>query len=241
MFSQLQTLFIAATATVIARANELVAFGDLPFSDHAIAAKQNPEPRGYAPRLQLVSKGGLVDSGTVPPGNFAIVDGDNVTVLGKSIDCIPLAVIDKALDCSGESVIVAFGRDNEVYKRIAETSTEADSGCMFGPCFLVFERSTAQFCELFFNSKSGRRSADKVYPFLPVSKASAKAHGLTAQPPRPLNLTSENVKKGRFSWFVANPAPSVAKFEKTPTTEAAIAAINTFLQQAVTEKDDHAR
>lgn len=233
--------FVAAWATFVARANDLVAFGDLPFSDHAIAAQKNPEPAGYASRIQLVSKGKLVDEGKCPPGDFAIIDGDTVTPLGKLIDVVPLAVLDKALDTSGEEVTVAFGRDNAIYQEIAERSNTADSGCMYGPCFLVFERSTSNFYEIFLNNKSGRSEAKKLYPFLPIGAAQAKAHGVKAQSPRPCEVKSKYIKKPRYSWFAPQVGESTATFDNPPEQAVAVAAVKNFLKQAEVEEESRER
>lgn len=232
---------VQAFAVLVARANDLVAFGDLPFSEHAIAAQKNPEPAGYASRIQLYSKGKTNDSGetVVDAGNFAIVDGDSFNILGKEIDVVPLAVLDKALDCSGETPVVAFGRDNKEYQRIAEQSTVQDSGCMYGPCFLVFERTTSNFYEIFLNNKSGRSEAKRLYPFLPIGAAAAKANGVKPQPPRPCLIKSKFIKKGKFTWFAPQVSDSTATFENPPTQEAAVAAVTNFLKQA--EREDEGR
>ena len=243
--STLTLRIVSAFAVVVARANDLVAgaFGDLPFSDHAIAAQKNPEPAGYASRIQLFSKGKTDDKGdtVVDAGNFAIVDGDSYNILGKEIDVVPLAVLDKALDCSGEEVIVAFGRDNEVYQRIAEDSNTQDSGCMYGPCFLVFERTTSNFYEIFLNNKSGRSEAKKIYPYLPIGAAQAKAHGVQPQSPRPCHIKAKFIKKPRFSWFAPQVSDSVAQFDNPPTQEAAVAAVTNFLKQAEVEDEGRDR
>ena len=232
---------VSAFAAYVARANDLVAFGDLPFSDHAIAAQKNPEPAGYAARIQLVSKGKLVDEGKCPPGEFAIIDGDTVTPLGKEIDVVPLAVLDKALDTSGDEVVVAFGRDNATYQEIAERSTEKDSGCMFGPCFLVLERTHGTVFEIFLNNKSGRSEAKKLYPFLPVGPAQAKAHGVEARAPKACQIKSKYIKKPRYSWFAPQVVETKATFDKTPSKEVAIAAVKNFLKQAEVEDEGRDR
>lgn len=238
-------MIVAGFATLVARANELVAFGDLPFSDHAIAAQKNPEPAGYASRIQLFSKGKTDDAGktVVEAGNFAVVDGDSYKILGKEIDVVPLAVLDKALDCSGDEVTVAFGRDNEVYQRIAEDSKVQDSGCMYGPVFLVFERTTSNFYEIFLNNASGRREAPKLYPYLPIGASAAKAMGCKPQSPRPCQITSKfvNPAKSRYSWFAPQVGDSSAIFENPPSQEAAVAAVTNFLKQAEVEEEDRDR
>lgn len=238
----MRELLTICCAFIVARANNALAtLDDLPFSDHSIAARNDPAPGGYARRLQLVSKGKLVDSGQVKPGHYAIVDGDDATDIGDKVDVIPLAVLDKALDTSGEDVVVAFGRENPVYQEIFEASKERDSGCMVGPVFLVFERSTGQFFEYFANNKSAVSEAKKIYPFLPVSKAAAKAHGIEPQAPRPLNLSSKYIEKKKYSWFAPVAKASTATFDNPPSKEALLGAINNFLKQAEVEEESRER
>jgi len=234
-------MFIQAFATAIARANDLVAFGDIPFSAHIVAAKEAPEPTGYAKRIQLVSKGKLVDTGKCLPGSLAIVDGESVVSLGKEIDFVPLAVLDKALDCSGGTVSVEFGRSNPKYQEIANRSLTANSGCMFGPCFLVWERTHGQFFEIFLNNKSARMEAAKLYPHLPISAAAAKANGIEAQAPKRTKMATKYVTKGKNSWFVPVVTESTAKFDKVPTNEQLITAVTSFLKQGELVKDEQAR
>ena len=223
--------------------SDLTTFGgDIPFSQAALTKPGANQERDYAARLQLVSKGKLVDSGKVRPGSFAVVDGENVTDLGPSVDCIPLACLDKALDVSGEEVSVAFGKDNPEYQRIAEAAGQPDSGCMFGPVYLLFERTTGSFLELFFNNKSGRIVADRLGALLPISKAAAEAHGVEARAPQAANVSSKYIEKGRYAWF----APEITKaegvsFDNPPSAEALTKAVVNFLKQGEYEAEGRDR
>lgn len=226
-------------------ANNLVAFSGIPFSQAALAKpKANPD-RGYASRLQLCSKGKLIDEGKVRPGSFAIIDGDNVVDLGKEITCIPLVVLDKALDVSGDEVVVAFGKDNPEYQRIAEASKTADSGCMFGPVFLVFETSTCQFLELFLNNKSGRNEADRIAAYLPISEEAAKEYGVPARAPSAVTVNSKlcKSKNGKWTWFApeCGPGPDNLNVETPPTNESIAKACGDFVKQSIVEAEDRDR
>lgn len=215
--------------------SELSLFNSLPVSAAALTKSEEATSGGrkYAARLQLVSKGKLVDSGKVRPGCFAIIDGENVTDLGKSIDLIPLAVLDKALDVSGETPVVAFNRNNPEFKRIAETSKTVNSGCMYGPCFLVFERTSGSFLEIFFNNKSGRAEADKLKDFVPVNAADAEALGISARPASPACIKSKYIEREQWSWFAPEiGAAEGVSFDKTPTADELLEAVNRFLGQA---------
>ncbi|MCP4896264.1 MAG: hypothetical protein GY906_04750 [bacterium] len=214
--------------------NELSAFNSVPVSAAALSTEQAAPRRKFPARLQLVSKGRLVDSGKVRPGGFAVINGDEILDIGNNVDVIPLAVLDKALDVgqgSGE-VRVAFGANNELFKEIKAASATVNSGCMYGPVFLVFERYTASFVELFFNNKSGRMEADKLKAHCPVNSTDAEALGIEARPARAANIASKYIEKERFSWF----APEITTaegvtFDRTPTAEELLETVNTFLAQ----------
>ena len=116
--------------------------------------------------------------------------------LGDTIDIIPLARRPKAIDMTDdEAIIVNYDPEAAEFKRIAAKSLEKESHCMYGPSFLVFERSRGLFLEFFCGSKSSRSEAKKVYPYLPLSQADIDAKAAKGeevgdlQPHGPLPLT----------------------------------------------------
>ena len=210
----------------------------LPTTDIAVPAN---EPGGYAQRIQLASKGKLVDSGTVKPGNYAIIDGDSATDIGSEVDVIPIAVLDKALDTSCNPPEVYFGRGTPKYVDVSTRANTPDSGCMYGPVFLVVERKTGKFFEIFFNNKSGRSEAAKLYEFLPIGQAQAKACNVQPRAPQPASLTSKYVESKRnksWKWHVPVIKPSTATFAVIPTKEALIEKVTGFLDQKSTPAEE---
>lgn len=238
----LLTAVIAATARPIARANELSVFGDLPLTDHLAIREKQPE-QTYARRLQLAVKGKIVDVLGIKPGNYAIVESDGATDLGKELDVIPLAVLEKAVDTSGDEVEVAFGSNNERYQEIAKRQKEGGfgSGCMVGPVFLLFERSTGEFLELYCNNASMVREAKILFDSLPITKAQAEAHGVKPRPPVPVLLTSKYLDKGKYPRQVPVWKKSDAKFDNLPDGETFKQSVTAFVNQAKHEADDHER
>jgi hypothetical protein len=185
-------------------------------------------------RLQLYSKGKAIDKGLVPPGHYGIPQsGEEITGLGNSIDLLVLARRPKAMDMTDtEALIVSYNNESPEFKRIAAQSMEKESHCMYGPSFLVIERSTGQFLEFFCGSKSTRAEAKKIYPFLPITAQDIKARGLTdVEPhgPLPLTLKSKLVEKGPYSWFVPVVVKCSAPFTKLPANEKIIAEIVKFI------------
>lgn len=121
----------------------------------------------FLPRIQLISKGKYVDTGKISPGRWGVPQpgGEDITDLGDKIDVIPLDARAKALDVSDkENIISVYDTTDPEYQRIK--NAPKNSGCLYGPSFLVVERSTGKLYELFFSNKSGRNEAGKMKPFL---------------------------------------------------------------------------
>jgi hypothetical protein len=209
-------------------------------------------------RLQLFTKGKAVNRKLVEPGNYGIPASDEeVNDLGDEIDIIPLARRPKAIDMTdSEAIIVSYDPDTEEFKRIAAQSMEKESHCMYGPSFLVFERSTASFLEFFCGNKSSRSEAKKIYPYLPLSQADIDAKaakgddvtGLMPHGPLPLTLRSRLVEKGTYSWHVPVVGKCNEAFTNLPKGDRIVKEIVTFLtvkdngvQRATAASDDRAR
>jgi hypothetical protein len=69
-----------------------------------------------------------------------------------------------------DAVVVNYEPDSDEFKRIAVQSLGQKSHCMYGPSFLVFERSTGHFLESLCGTKSTRGQAKNIYPFLPLAR-----------------------------------------------------------------------
>lgn len=183
----------------------------------------------YLGRLQLFTKGKAVNRKLIGPGNYGIpVSDEEVIDLSDEIDIIPFARRPKALDMNdAEAIIVSYDPTTDEFKRIAAQSLEKESGCMYGPSFLVFERSQGIFLEFFCGNKSARSEAKKLYAYLPLTQADIDAKaakgedvsGLVPHGPLPLRLKSRLVEKGKFSWHVPVVNPCVEPFLNLPPLE----------------------
>lgn len=190
-------------------------------------------------RLQLYTKGKAVNRKLVGPGNYGIPASDEeVQDLGDEIDVLVLARRPKAIDMTdNEAIIVSYDPECAEFKRIAATSLEKESHCMYGPSFLVFERKTGRFLEFFCGNKSSRNEAKKIYPFLPLTqadidaKAAAKQDvtGLAPHGPIPMTLKSRLVEKGTYSWHVPVVVKCIEAFENLPLMEKVVKEITSFL------------
>jgi hypothetical protein len=185
-------------------------------------------------RLQLFTKGKAIDRGLIKPGHYGIpVSEDEVTDLGDSIDLLVIARRPKAIDMTDkEAIIVVHDHESAEFQRIAVQSNEKESHCMYGPSFLVYERTTGKFYEFFCGSKSTRTEAKKIYPFMPVSQADIKSRNLTdVEPhgPLPMTLKSRYIEKGSYSWHVPVVQKCSVPFKNEPPAEAVIKEIGKFL------------
>lgn len=184
----------------------------------------------FLPRIQLVTKGKYVDKGKIAPGHYGVPDGDDdITDLGESIDILTFAVRDKALDTTEDPPLAVFDAEDEVFQDIVERAGEKDSGCMFGPSFLVFERNSGKFYEFFCGNKSARMEAGKFSSYLPVSEEQAAEFGVTAQPPQPLTLRAKYIERPRYSWHAPQVTKCSTPFTNLPPIEKIVEEINKFL------------
>jgi len=199
--------------------------------DFALIAKSSD----FLPRLQLYTKGKAVNRKLVGPGNYGIpVSEDEVNDLGETIDILPLARRPKAIDLSDtENIISVYDVNDPEFKRIQDQAAEKDSHCMFGPSFLVYERSTGQFLEFFCGTKSARTEANKIFPCLPLSAEKIDANpnlmGQMPHGPIPVTLKSKLVERGSWSWHVPVAIKCSSPFTKLPQAEVIYKEINKFL------------
>jgi len=189
--------------------------------------------------IKLCSNDKYVKEGKIAAGHWGLPGTeDSIEDLGPSIDVLPLARRPKALDLSDKTAIVmAYDEQSDAFKDIAARSLEKDSLCQFGISFLVVERTTNQFYEIFFGNKSSRPEAKNVYAYLPLSQADidrmaaagSDVTDLAPHGPRPLTLKTKLVKnkKGQL-WHVPVAIKCSTPFTKVPPTAAIVAEMIKF-------------
>lgn len=184
----------------------------------------------FLPRIQLVTKGKYVDLRKIDSGNYGVPQGeDEILNLGDSIDILPLAVRNKALDTNSDPPVAVYDATDPLYTEIRDRAGEKDSGCMYGPSFLVFERNTAEFYELFLGNKSGRVESKKFEPYLPVSETQAAKFGVEAKGPTPLTLTSKYIQ-GRYNWHVPVVGRCSTPIDNLPDDAIVVAQVTRFFE-----------
>lgn len=197
----------------------------------------------FLKRLQFFSKAKTLAGGKklVPPGNYGIPDGDDVRVLGDSIDVIPLARRPKAIDFTNpKQPIVVHDPQNAEFQRIEAESAVKDSQCMSGVAFLVLERTTGELYEFFCGNAGLKRAAAEIAGYLPVTPGDCAARGLSAdsaRAPEPCTLGSKFVEKKTWQWHDPTVGRCSTPFVNVPDVEYLAAEITKF----VTEKDSDAQ
>lgn len=189
----------------------IVTLDGLAQNDANALTLMSEQSKSYLSRMQLYTKGKAINKGQVLPGHYGIPeDEDTIIDLGKSVDLLVIAWRPKALDISDrDEIITSYDAESDEFKRIQKQSSVKDSGCMFGPSFLVYERSTQRFLEWFANNESARREAGKLSPFLMKS----------GEQPKPVTLSSRVAEKKTYSWHVPSVAECSVPIELPPVEQ----------------------
>ena len=120
----------------------------------------------WLPRLQLMTSNSKeCKGGQFPINHYALVRDQNFKDLGKAVDILIIEWRPKAMEID-EQVYVVYDPDHADFKRIQEQSNVKDSGCMYGPEFLVWIPDIEEFATFFMGSKSSRREAASVRTLL---------------------------------------------------------------------------
>lgn len=136
------------------------------FDDDAFGAVATSSK--FLPRLQLfTSNSDPVKEGKIPMGTYGLVTGkDQITTLGDEVSVLVLAWRPKALDLGGDDIVSSFDHNSDLFKSIQKQAEVPNSGCMFGPEFLVWIPSLETFATFFMGSKSMRRESPNVKALL---------------------------------------------------------------------------
>ncbi len=115
----------------------------------------------YLPRVQVMGgNSGLVQRGEIAVGLYALVHNkDKFDNLTQEFDCFVLSWRPKCMDTNGDQPLSLFNHESEQFIKIKEKAGEQNSGCMYGPEYLVYLKGANCFATFFFSSKSSRREA----------------------------------------------------------------------------------
>ncbi len=185
-------------------------------------------------RLQLFSKGSAINKGLICPGHWGIPESDDETTdLSESVDLVSIARRPKAIDLSDTEVMITnYDMQSTEFKRIINWSLQKDSGCMYGPSFLVFERTTGRFLEWFCGTKSTRAEAKKVYPYLGLTKKDIEVREMEDDGPHgpsPFTMNTQLVERKAYRWHVPVVVNCSTPFTNVPSREQIIHEMERFL------------
>lgn len=159
--------------------------------------KEATKAGDYLPRLQLLtSNSNVCKDGGFPINHFAIVRDQNHQDVGSSIDILVIAWRAKAMEI-GEVILTSYDTKDETFKSIQDRADVKDSGCMFGPEFLVWVPSAETFATFFMASKSMRREAPNVRSYL--QKAAT--------------LKPTKIETTKYTWFSPSVHPCSSVFD----------------------------
>lgn len=178
----------------------------------------------FLPRIQLITKGKYVDTGKIAPGHWGVPQpgGEDIEDLGEKIDVIPFAFRPKAMDVSDrEAIVTVYDTSNPEFKRIS--TAPKNTGCIWGPTFLVFERNTGKFYEMFFSNASGRSEAGKMRPFLPSDENEGK--------PSAASLSIRYKKTKDYGWHVPVITKCSLTFDNLPEGNVILEEVEKFMKQ----------
>jgi hypothetical protein len=136
-------------------------------------------------RIQLYGgKSNAVQEGTIEANHYGIPEDSTVIDLGAEVDCLICSWRSKALSTADDPVMESFDPASDVFKDIMARSSIKDSGCMYGPEFLLYVPSVDRFLTFFMSSKTARREARKMEPLLRCAAT----------------LKSRIIKQNKFIW-----------------------------------------
>jgi hypothetical protein len=153
-------------------------------------------------RIQLFGSNSLeVKKGDIPCGVFAVVDGSEKTVLGKSFDCLVLDWRPKAIRIEP---VMEFSYDttSDTFKAIQAESTVKDSKCMCGIEFLLWIPKEG-FIPYYLSNKSS------MYEAKPLRALIGKA----------ATIKTILIEGKEFSWHAPKVASCSVPMAELPTAE----------------------
>jgi hypothetical protein len=127
---------------------------------------------GFLPRLMLYgSNSNLVKEEKVQIGYSLVTGKDSYTYLGRECNILPLGWRPKAMEI-GDSVITSHDISSIEFQRIkARADNEKDSGCMYGPEYLVWIPDLKKFATFLMGSTTSRNESPKLKALLKDKKA----------------------------------------------------------------------
>jgi hypothetical protein len=118
----------------------------------------------FMPRLQLMtSKSPTVEAGKFPVNHYALISGSKYEDLGEEVIVIPLSYRATAMStANGDFVVCHDPKPDEknnptgLFLEIMQKATIPDSGCFYGPEFLLWLPEQKCFATMLLGSRTAR-------------------------------------------------------------------------------------
>lgn len=189
------TAVAPANSTAVAQMPDIASLqASSDYGDPAGLAKIGAVGLNFMPRLQLfTSNSEEVKEGKINVATYGTIKGkDPVKPLAKEVLIVPIGWRAKAVDTRSYEKPVAFHKpDSEMFKAIRlKADTVEDSGCMYGPEYLVWLPDEKTFATYLMGTKTARNTAPAVKALLPRPGGSLRVGLLGAQ----------YIKNDKYSW-----------------------------------------
>lgn len=183
----------------------------------------------YLAHLRLYTgTANAIATGMIGAGHFgAERRKDSISDLGTSINVIPFAIKDMALDTSQTGKPVrSFDAQSELFKDIQKKAASDGTSFKFGTVFLMFEQSLGEWLDFFCAPPSWRDE---------VSDALRGFLGNEERGPKGVTLSSKLVGTAR-KWYMPVVTECTTPFVNAPDLDAVIREVNKFLYPPEAEK-----
>lgn len=161
----------------------------------------------YLPRLQLFgSNSEHVKCGRIPMAHYGLVlSKDRLEDLGDIVEVCPISFRPKAMRMKSDNSAPEsfFDPKSPDFLKIKDSSKDQDSGCSYGPEFLLYIPSVQRFATYFMNSETSRRQAPELRALL--------RRGAT--------LKVQLIKTTKYSWHGPVVTPCLSLFDVPPMEE----------------------
>lgn len=175
----------------------------------------------FLPRIQLMgSQSKLVQDEKMKKGEYALIKRKDTFVnLGDSVDALVIAWHPKALEINGEEITAIYDVKDPEFNRIKAASSTPNSGCMFGPEYLLYLPQYQEYATFHLASASARNEAPNLHSLLGGAAT----------------ISSQKVSSKKFQWMVPVVTPCSTPFDVPPVEEITDKA-NKFLNPKKEEK-----
>jgi hypothetical protein len=162
----------------------------------------------FLPRVQLYgSNSEAVKESLIPMAHYGLAQSSKDEIIDLGAECQvvilswrPLAL---KINKTENTVVSVFNPKAPDFKKFTELSEIKDSGCMYGPQFLIYVPQEKVFATFFMASKTARRAAGEVKAFM--GKAAT--------------LKAELIKTPKYTWHGPTAVPCSVAFELPPVEE----------------------